>query len=302
MELEDYLLLLLLAAMWGASFIFIKIGVGEMNPLFLVFIRSAAATIALVPILVATRVPFADLQSHWKPGLAIGLVNSALPYALIAFGEKYIESSLAGILNATAPLWTGLLAGFWAESEGITRRQLAGLLLGFAGVVVIAKPTGSAFSSNVVGVLAVVGATLSYAFATHFSRRHFANSRPQATAFLQCVFSAVMLLPLAILFHPARTPSLAAWGAVTWLGVGATGIAMILSFRLIQRIGATRTIVVTYLIPPFAIAWGFVILHERPGPETLVALILILGGVFLNTRPGRPRTVRLGVDEAVVEV
>jgi len=301
-ELEDYLLLLLLAAMWGASFIFIKIGVGEMNPLFLVFIRSGAATVALVPILVATRVPFAQLRSHWKPGLAIGLLNSALPYVLIAFGEKYIESSLAGILNATAPLWTGLLAGFWAESEGIGRRQMAGLLLGFAGVVVIAKPTGSAFSSSIIGVLAVVGATFSYAFATHFSRRHFAESRPQATAFLQCIFSTLILLPLAIAFHPTRTPSLGAWGAVIWLGVGATGIAMILSFRLIQRIGATRTIVVTYLIPPFAIAWGFVILHEHPGPETLVALLLILGGVFLNTRPGPPRTVRLGVDEAVVEV
>jgi drug/metabolite transporter (DMT)-like permease len=301
-KLQDYLVLLFLAAIWGASFMFIKIAVGEMTPVDLVFGRTLSAAIGLLAVIAISRISMASLRRHWRAGIVIALFNSALPYTLIAFGEKYIDSSLAGILNATAPLWTAVLAPFWAEADKLGWPQLTGLSLGFVGIVILAHPTANVFNSNTVGILAVVGATLCYAWASHFSKRAFQETPPQIPAFLQCILSAVLLLPLAIAFHPAQVPSAGAIAAVVWLGLGATGLAMVLAFHLIKRVGASRTIVVTYLIPPFALLWGIGILHEHIGVEVIIALVLILSGVFLITRPGRSRVQRIAVDEAMVEV
>jgi drug/metabolite transporter (DMT)-like permease len=301
-KLQDYLVLLFLAALWGASFLFIKIAVGEMSPVVLVFGRCLAAAVGLVVVLAYSRVPLGSLRRYWRAGIFIALFNAAIPYTLISFGEQYLDSSLAGILNATAPLWTVLLAPFWAEADRITARTVLGLVFGFAGIVVLARPTGNILSSSTLGILAVVVATLCYALATHFSKRAFQDTPASLPAFLQCFFAAILLAPLALAFRPDHVPPLGVIAAVAWLGLGATGLAMILSFHLIKRVGASRTIVVTYLIPPFALLWGVGILHEHLGIEVFIALALILGGVFLITRPGAPTTLRVGVDEAVVEV
>jgi drug/metabolite transporter (DMT)-like permease len=295
-KLKDYLALLLLAGIWGASFLFIKIAVGEMSPVMLVFGRCLAAAAGLLLVLVFTRVPLGSLRRHWKTGLFIAIFNAALPYTLIAFGELYIDSSLAGILNATAPMMTVVLSPFWAEADRITAGTVVGLVLGFAGIVVLAHPTGNVLSSSSLGILAVVAATLSYALATHFAKRHFQDTPPQVPAFLQCIGAAVLLAPLAALFHPAQLPSPGIIAAVVWLGLGATGLAMILSFWLIKRVGASRTIVVTYLIPPVALFWGITLLHEHIGIEVLLALMLILGGVFLITRSGAARAIPAEVE------
>lgn len=302
MKLQDYLTLLLLAAIWGASFVVIKVAVGEMSPFVLVFGRNLSAAAALLVLLWVSKVPLSTLRRHWRTGLVIAVLNAALPYVLISFGEKYIDSSLAGILNATAPLWTALLAPMWLEADRLGWKQVAGLALGFAGVVILARPTGGIFSSSMLGVLMVVTATLSYAFASHFAKRHFNETPAQVPAFLQSVGAAVLLFPLALATWPSHTISMVAFGGMIWLGLGATGLAMVLSFRLIKRVGASRTIVVTYLIPPLALAWGVGILHEHVGIEVVAALGLILSGVFLITAPGAPRVTRLGVDEAVIEV
>jgi drug/metabolite transporter (DMT)-like permease len=300
-KLQDYLMLLLLAALWGVSFVFIKIAVGEMSPFVLVFGRNLSAALALVGLLVVSRVPLSTLRRHWRTGLVIAVFNAALPYTLIATGEKYIDSSLAGILNATAPLWTAVLAPMWAEADRLGWKQVVGLLLGFGGVVILARPSGGIFSSSMVGVLMVVAATLAYAFASHYSKRHFNDTPAQVPAFLQCVGAAVILLPFAIFSWPAHLPSATAIAGVVWLGVGATGLAMVLAFRLIKRVGASRTIVVTYLIPPFALAWGVGILHERVGIEVLLALGLVLSGVFLITAKGAPEVPRVRVEEGAAE-
>jgi drug/metabolite transporter (DMT)-like permease len=302
MEFEDYAMLLVLAGLWGASFLFIKVAVGEMSPVFLVFGRSLAAAIGLGIALLLARVPWEALRQYWKPGLVIALFNCALPYTLIAFSEKSIDSSLAGILNATAPLWTALLAPMWAEAEGLRPRQYGGLALGFIGTVILARPTGSAIvSSSSVGVVAVVAATLSYAYATHFSKRSFQSTAPLVPAFLQCALGALMLLPLVIFALPRHVPSALALAAVLWLGLGATGLAMVIAYRLLKRVGASRTIIVTYLIPPFAVAYGVGLLHEKVGAAAIIAMVLILAGVFLNTTAGRAST-PLAPDEAIVEL
>jgi drug/metabolite transporter (DMT)-like permease len=302
MDYEDYAMLLGLAGLWGASFFFIKLAVGEMSPVFLVFGRCLAAAIGLGIAIPLMRIPVSSLRRHWKAGLVIAVFNAALPYSLIAFGEKSIDSSLAGILNGTAPLWTALLAPFWAEADGLRRRQYGGLALGFLGVVVLARPSGGIFSSSSLGVLAVVAATLSYAFATHFSRRFFQQTPPLVPAFLQCALAALILLPLAVATAPTKPLSLTAVAVVLWLGLGATGLAMVISYRLIKRVGANRTIIVTYLIPPFALVYGVALLHESVSLPTVMALALILSGVFLNTSPARRVPTPVAPDEVVVEL
>ena len=295
-------MLLGLAGLWGASFLFIKIVVGEISPVFLVFGRCLAAAVALGIALPLAGIRWSQLLAKWRAGIVIAAFNAAIPYTLIAFGEKSIDSSLAGILNGTAPLWTALLAPLWAEADGLRPRQLAGLTLGFLGIVVLARPSGGVLNSSSLGILAVVLATLSYAFSTHFSKRQFQVSPPLVPAFLQCAIGALILLPLAVLAPPSKIPSPFIIGAVIWLGVGATGLAMVVAFRLIKRVGANRTIIVTYLIPPFALFYGVVLLRERLTATTVVALVLILAGVFLNTSSARRLATPVSPDEAVIEV
>ncbi|HEV3231160.1 MAG TPA: DMT family transporter [Candidatus Dormibacteraeota bacterium] len=301
MEPQDYLTLGALAGIWGASFLFIKVAVGEMAPPVLVFGRTAMGAVAVYAALRLGGIPLRGIRRHWRAGLVVAVANAALPYSLFAFGERFIDSSLAGILNATLPLWTALMAPLWIEAEALRPRQVAGLALGFAGAVVAARPTGGILSASLVGAGACLVATLSYAFATHYSRRAFAGLPAQVPAFMQCAGAAVILLPLAVLLHPARMPSPAALGAVAALGLGGTGLAMIMAYRLIARIGASRTTVVTYLLPPAAVFWGFVVLHERLTVYTVLALVLILGGVYLITGSSRGRTARPLVDEALAE-
>ncbi|GAC1333972.1 MAG: DMT family transporter [Candidatus Dormibacteria bacterium] len=286
MDRSDYLWLTALAGIWGASFLFIKIAVREIPPIPLVFGRCLAATVALGIYLLVTKVPMSQVLSVWRPGLVVGIVNAALPYTLIAGAEQYVDSSLAGILNATAPLWTALLAPLFAEADRFHPRQGIGLAMGFVGTVILAHPTGNLLSSSFLGALAVVAATLAYAVATHYSRRHFQGVPSQVPAFLQCAFAAVILAPLLLVSHPTHLPSIGAISAMLWLGVGATGVAMVISFRLIKKVGASRTIVVTYLIPPVALFWGVLFLHERPTLPVLGALALILGGVYFITHRG----------------
>ena len=302
MDRDDYLLLAFLAGLWGASFLFIKIAVQDIPPISMVFLRCLAAALGLAVYMRLTGVGLRDAARKWKAGLVVGVLNAALPYVLIATSEKYIDSSLAGVLNATAPLWTALIAPLFAGAERLHARQGIGLALGFAGVVILARPSGSLFNSSFLSVVAIIAATLSYAVATHYSKRAFQHVSPAVPAFLQCATATVVLAPLLLVAHPSHMPSIGALAATLWLGLGATGLAMVISFRLIQKVGAGRTIVVTYLIPPSALLWGFVFLHERPAPAVFVALVLILGGVYFITHRAAPSRAAAIEEGAVVEV
>jgi drug/metabolite transporter (DMT)-like permease len=301
-EFEDYALLAVLSGIWGASFLFIKVAVTEMPPVWVTFGRSVFGAAGLVAVLFFSRVSWRGIRRHWRSGLVVAVFNAALPYTLFAFGETFIDSSLAGILNATLPLWTVLMSPLWVEAERLVPRQLVGLALGFSGAVVVAHPGRNLLAGNSIGAFMCLGATLSYAFTTHYSRRHFQQTPPQLTAFMQCVGAALLLLPLAVLFHPSRVPSSGAIGAIAALGVGGTGIGMTLAYRLVKRIGASRTTVVTYLLPPSALFWGFVVLHERPDATVFLALALILSGVFLINARRVPAREKIGPEETLPEV
>ena len=169
MELEDYAILVALSGIWGASFLFIKVAVGQMPAPWVSFGRSLAGAASLIIVLLLSRVSLSSLRRHWRTGLVVAIFNAALPYSLFAYGETTIDSSLAGILNATLPLWTALMAPLWIEAEVLTSRQLAGLGLGFAGAVIAAHPSRDLLHGNSVGAFLCLGATLSYAFSTHYS-------------------------------------------------------------------------------------------------------------------------------------
>lgn len=283
METQDILTLASLSAIWGASFLFIKVGVGQLPPVWVTFGRSVFGGVVILALVGAARIPTTALRTHWRQGLVVAAFNAALPYTMFAVGETIIDSSLAGILNATLPLWTALMAPLWADADSIHPRQAVGLVLGFGGAVLAAGPGSSTFRGNLVGAALCLVATLSYAFSTHFSRRAFRDVPSPVTSLMQCAGAALLTLPLALVFRPAHGPSLAAVGAVAGLGIGGTGIAMALAYRLIQRVGATRTTIVTYLLPPWAVFWGFVVLHEAPTPLVLGGMALILVGVFFVT-------------------
>src|SRR5258708_2522023 len=173
-------MLLGLAGLWGASFLFIKLAIGELSPVFLVFGRCLAATVGLAIALPLAGIQWSALRRKWRAGLVIAVFNAAVPYSLIAFGEKSSDSSLAGILNGAAPLWTAVLAPLWAEADGLRPRQIGGLALGFLGIVVLARPRGGLLNSNTRGGLAGVPPPPSFPLPAPLSQRPFPGSPPAA--------------------------------------------------------------------------------------------------------------------------
>lgn len=253
--------LLLLAAIWGASFLFMRLGAHEFGAIPLAALRVAGASLFLLPLL-AARQGLTELRRDWRPLLVVGLLNSALPFALYSYAALSITAGLSSILNATTPLWGALVAWAWL-SQGLTASRIAGLALGFAGVVFLAwdqasfKPGGSGWA-----VLACLLATLCYGIAANFTKRFLSGCSPLTVATGSQFSAALLLAGPAVFFWPAALPSAPAWAAVAALALLCTGVAYILYFRLMQRIGPTNTIAVTFLIPGFAVVWGWLFLAE----------------------------------------
>jgi drug/metabolite transporter (DMT)-like permease len=286
MKPRDLVDLLALAALWGASFLFMRLGAGEFGAAPLAAVRVVGASLFLLPLL-ASRGQLGGLRRHWRPLLLVGLTNSALPFLCFAFAAQAISAGLSAIFNATTPLWGALIAWLWFKDQ-LTRWRIVGLALGFVGVTGLAWDQAG-FKAGAVGtqaglaVLACLAAPALYGFSGNFTRRHLAGIAPlvQATG---SQLSATLFLALpAALFWPAVSPGATAWAAVAALAVLCTGIAYILYFRLIAHIGAANAMAVTYLIPVFAVAWGAALLAEMPTSAMLVGAAVILAGTALAT-------------------
>ncbi|MDQ3856265.1 MAG: DMT family transporter [Chloroflexota bacterium] len=295
----DLSLLFALAAIWGASFMFIKVAVREMSPIMLVSLRlvlAAATLLALqraVGALRASTPASPPIREKWRAYAYMGLMNAIVPYTLIAWGEKAIPSGTASILNATTPLFTAVLAVLLArgvESERLTRLRALGLLVGFAGVAVLIVGSGQEVDVGVrgqqlLGYLAVLGGAAAYGVSGLYGRRAFAGVAPILPATWQNVCGAVMLLPFAWGLTPlTRLPSWQATGSALALGVMGTGVALVLYYQLLARVGATRTVMVTYLLPVMALIYGAVFLHEPVSVLAVLGLALVLAGVMLTVR------------------
>ncbi|RZU03044.1 DMT family transporter [Rivibacter subsaxonicus] len=296
MKQRDLFELLLLAALWGASFLFMRLGAADFGPLALAALRVAIAAAVLLPLLL-WRGEWAAMHRHWKPIALVGIVNSALPFLAYAYAALSINAGLASIFNATSPLWAALIAWAWL-GDRLTPPRVLGLAIGFVGVIWLAwdkasfKPGAEAVGF---AVLACLGATLMYGLGASMSKKWLAGVPPMATATGSQLAAAVLLLPLGLGAWPAQPAPPLAWGAVIALGVLSTGLAYLLYFRLIAHVGPANAIAVTFLIPLFAVLWGGLFLGERLTLTMLGGGALILLGTSLATgfwRPGARQSPR----------
>ena len=287
MTARDLLSLVLLGVLWGASFLFIRVAVPVFGPFPLVEARVALAALALLLYGVAVgRLP--KLRAHWGRFLVLGLVNSAIPFSLIAFAEIELTASLAAILNSTTVLFTAVVSALWT-GEALTSGKLSGVVLGVAGVAVLVGWDPVDLTAAVLlSVGAMLLASLSYAFGATYAKRAFTDLPPTTMAVGQQAGAATILLLPAAVSLPERSVSLVAGLAVLGLALLSTAVAYLLYFRLIENVGPTSTVTVTFLVPVFGLLFGVVLLGEPFGVGTLMGLAIILTSVALVTgfRPG----------------
>ncbi len=291
MHRRDWSLLLILAAIWGSSYLFIKIGVRELSPAMVAFLRLVLGAAVLVPI-AQRRGALAGLRPVWGMLALVALIQVALPFLLIAGGEEEISSSLAGILVASVPIFSAILAVFFDHEERADGLRGVGVLAGIVGVVLLLGVDLAGSSPELLGGLAVVLASLGYAVGGLLVKKRLQPVQPIGIAAAVLLLSAVMLAPLAALTAPEQAPGLGPIAAVGALGVLGTGLAFAIFYGLIARVGPSRSFLVTYLAPGFAVIYGAALLDEPISITTLGGLALILGGSFLAAEgrlPGRRR-------------
>jgi drug/metabolite transporter (DMT)-like permease len=286
------LMLVILALVWGASFMLIKVAGRELAPATLITGRLASAAVALAAVAVASlgvRGTAAAIRESWHWLAVVALVNTALPFWLLSWGETRIDSGLASIIQAAVPIFNAVIAfGFFRESR-VTGLRLAGLAIGFVGVALLvgAQPEGKAL-----GAVAVVGMALCYAVGTLIAGRHLRRTPTLVVALASTGISTLVVAPAGVVQAPHAPISWKAIAAVLVLGLVGTAFAYLLFFALIQRAGAPYATLVTYLVPPIALAYGAVFLGERFGPSAFGALVLVLVGVALGTGAWRPVRMR----------
>jgi drug/metabolite transporter (DMT)-like permease len=276
-------MLLALAGLWGASFMFIKIGVRDLRPLTLVGFRMALGALTLAPIVIVRiggRETLRALRAAAGPLVITGLVNSAIPIFAISWAETRIDSGLTAILQASAPLFTALLALGFSHAERVGGARLVGLLVGFGGVALL---VGVQPSGDLVAALAVVFSALCYAIAALYTARKLRDVAPLVTSLGALSAAALATLPWALVHLPAHVPGWKVTASVLTLGIAGTGIAYILYYALLAQAGASRSILITYLVPAFALLYGAVLLGEPLTASAVGGLALVLAGVGLGT-------------------
>ena len=304
LKTRDLIDLVLLAAIWGSSFLFMRVASPEFGPIPLVEIRVAIAAVFLLAVL-AWRSGLRGMRGKTVPLTVLGAIQSALPFSLFAYATLYVTAGFAAVLNASAPLFGALVAYLWFR-ERLTFARVLGLGIGFLGVLVLVRGNIS-FKGGGSGwaVVAALTASLAYGVAANYTKRYLSGSDPVATATGSQIAAAVLLLPLAYLYWPAATPSLSSWLSAIVLGIACTGIAYILYFRLIAHVGPTRAIAVTYLIPLFGMVWGLVFLGEAITQNMIVGCAVILLGTALATGTlafgARPRVAADGAGDRARE-
>ena len=267
-----------LGAIWGASFLFMRVSANDFGPAPLVEVRLALGALVLLPFLWRARAQFP--ARLWPKLALIGAINSAAPFLLFAWAAQRAPAGIGAIANAMTVLFTALV-GFLFFGERIGTRRAAALLVGFAGVVVLASGKVAGMS---VGAAALAGATASllYGFGINLVRRHLTGLPPAAVASATLSAAALLTLPLAIATWPTQPIPLMSWLSAGMLGVLCTGIAFVMYYRLIARIGASRASTVTYLVPLFGVGWAWMLLGEPLTWPMAIAGSLILGSVAFS--------------------
>lgn len=282
MNSRDWLMLLALSAVWGASYFFGKVAVEDIGPLTVVLGRVAIAAAILYAVIRLRGIAIPVTREDWQGFFVMGLLNSAIPYSLIFWGETRIDSGLAAILTATVPIFTVIVAHFWTVDEKMNPAKAAGIGLGMAGVVIImGRDLGAIGSGGGLAKLAIVGAAISYAFSGIYGRR-LKGKTPLMLAWGQMCAAIVFLLPLVLVVDRP-------WSSATWtmdavlsviaLATLCTALAYMIFFRLLATVGATNTSLVTFLIPVSSLILGTLFLDEELVLVQLLGMLLIIAGM-----------------------
>jgi drug/metabolite transporter (DMT)-like permease len=276
-----------LAALWGASFLFMRVAADDFGPAALAWLRVAIAAAVLLPLL-CWRGGLAAARAPWRAIAVVGLLGSALPFVAYGYAALALPAGLLAIFNATVPMWGALIAWAWL-SERLGGLRALGLGLGFGGVLALgwdqaAPAAGSGELAVAAAVLACLLATVLYGYSANYTRQRLVGVAPLAVAAGSQLAAALWLAPLALPAWPATPPPLQAWAAVLALGVLSTGLAYLLYFRLIAQAGAAQAMSVTYLIPVFGVFWGWALLGEPVTAAMVAAGAVILAGTALVVR------------------
>jgi drug/metabolite transporter (DMT)-like permease len=279
--------LVVLGAIWGASFLFMRVAANDFGAVALVEVRLALGALVLLPFLLRARSQFPP--ALWPKLALIGAINSALPFVLFAWGAQRAPAGIGAIANAMTVPFTALIAVlFFGERIGLWRS--IALAIGFTGVVVLASDRTA--GSNVAWAAAAgTTASLLYGIGINLARRHLAGLPPAALASATLGCAALLTLPFAVAQWPRASIPLASWASAAALGVLCTGLAFVAYYRLIARIGASRTSTVTYLIPLFGVVWAWLILGEAVTWNMIVAGAMILGSVAIAQRTGQAQPI-----------
>jgi drug/metabolite transporter (DMT)-like permease len=304
MSRRSWLLLLVLSSFWGASYLFIKVALeDDMAPTVVVFIRSLLAAAVLLP-LAARAGALGGLRANARHVFVLCIVQMGAPLLLIAFGERHIPSSLTGILVATAPIFTFLLAFVLEGEERASGASLAGVVIGIAGVAMLLGVDAGGGLDALLGGLMIVLASFGYGISAWYVKRNVRDVQPVAMVGANATMVALLTAPVAALQMPPHAPDLAASASLLALGVLCTGLAFVIFYSLVASDGPARASLVGYIAPGFSIVYGVTLLDERFRATTAVGLILILGGSWLaaqgtlpwrsapSSRLGRLRRVR----------
>lgn len=292
MKARDLVDLIALGFLWGASFLFMRIAGPEFGAFALVEVRVTVAALVLLPMLLV-RGQGNDLIGNWIPLGILGVHSTALPFFLFTWATLFLSAGISGILNATAPIFTAIIAWAWL-GERLTISRIAGLLIGTLGVwLLVRDKVGASIDAATLAVIAALGGAFLYGIGGNFTRRYASHIKPLTIATGSQLGAALVLLPVAVVTWPDTSISLTAWAAAITMGLFSTALAYTLYFRLIANTGPTNAITVTYLIPLFAMLLGAVVIDEPITTSMVIGCIVILLGTSLATGLLRfPYTVR----------
>ncbi|WP_298825201.1 DMT family transporter [uncultured Piscinibacter sp.] len=280
--------LVALAAIWGASFLFMRLGAGEFGPVALSAVRVAGAALVLLPLL-HWHGQVGELRRHWRSIFVVGVTNSALPFLCFSYAALSISAGLSSIFNASSPLFGAMIGWLWLRDRPTPARVL-GLAIGFAGVIGLAwekasfRPGGSGWA-----IVACLAAALLYGLSANYTKKRLQGVAPMAVAAGSQLSAALLLALPALWWWPAEMPSARAWTMVALLALLCTGLAYLMYFRLIAHVGPANAIAVTFLIPAFAVLWGWLFLAEPLTAAMAVGCGVILLGTALATGVLAPR-------------
>ena len=280
MELKDWILLTALAAIWGSAFMFIKISAVDFGPILLVTLRLLIAGLVFMPFLL--RKKKRSLFRAYLPAiLIIAIVSNAIPFTMFAYASLGATSNMLGILNGTTAFLTTIIAYFWLK-EAVTSKQIIGLLLGFVGVLILVNPSNGS-TTLMASMCAMIG-SLCYAFNAAYLQKYHSNSDKIVLIGWSMLFGGFFMIPLASFNLPNSMPDTNSVLALFWLAVISTGVGYLAYVRLIDRIGAVKTVTLTYLLPVFSIIWGAIFLKEQITFFIFGGFIFVMMGMyFANT-------------------